>query len=354
MEILAITTTRIDETAPFRHGGGIAFFMNILPYLTKKHNISLVAPSESGKAIDFEYMGANVSLTGNKLDFPRYNKSLISNPPGRFDACLLLEPIAIVLFARKRKKLDRKVVGVAHHFFRPHMDVKLAVRAPLAAASLPLEVILEPLVRKAFGSLDSVIVSSDVFVDHLKKLGAKRTHLIEIGIPERYKPGRKENYAVVVSRLEGYKQVDKCIRAAREANVNLHIVGEGSAGKGLKKLGWAEFHGYLAEDKKIELLGGAKFLLSMSMVEGFGMTLVEGMACGAVPVVSDIPAHRFVLGESGVGMLVRSWEEMRDSLTWLIENEQERKKMARKGLRLVKKRFTARRMAERYMEILEG
>ena len=44
----------------------------------------------------------------------------------------------------------------------------------------------------------------------------------------------------------------------------------------------------------------ATVVCSASMDEGFGLTPVEGMACGTIPVISDIPPHREVCNSVGI------------------------------------------------------
>lgn len=51
-------------------------------------------------------------------------------------------------------------------------------------------------------------------------------------------------------------------------------------------------------------LKDASFIISASEYEGFGMTLVEGMAAGLIPVASRIPSFERIVLQSGVGLLV--------------------------------------------------
>lgn len=49
----------------------------------------------------------------------------------------------------------------------------------------------------------------------------------------------------------------------------------------------------------VALLQSATALLQPSLSEGFGIPVLEAMACGCPVVASDIPALREVLGEAG-------------------------------------------------------
>jgi glycosyltransferase involved in cell wall biosynthesis len=52
-------------------------------------------------------------------------------------------------------------------------------------------------------------------------------------------------------------------------------------------------------------LNSADFFLSGSRYEGSGYAVIEALACGAVPVVTDIPPFRFLTGGGAAGVLWR-------------------------------------------------
>ncbi len=51
-------------------------------------------------------------------------------------------------------------------------------------------------------------------------------------------------------------------------------------------------------------LSEVSFIISASEYEGFGMTLVEGMSAGLLPVAGRIPSFERIVSQSGVGLLV--------------------------------------------------
>jgi len=111
-------------------------------------------------------------------------------------------------------------------------------------------------------------------------------------------------------------------------------------------------HGYLPEREKVELLSSCAVYVSNSIFEGFGIPLVEAMATGTVPVVTDIEAHRFVFQNDNVGYLVKNTEEMATKITDLLSNERERLRLANNGRRLVEQKWTWARVAQRYRCLL--
>lgn len=56
------------------------------------------------------------------------------------------------------------------------------------------------------------------------------------------------------------------------------------------------------EEVEQELLS-SHFICSASSYEGFGMTIIEGMSAGLVPIVSDIPSFEKIVSDSGIGLV---------------------------------------------------
>jgi glycosyltransferase involved in cell wall biosynthesis len=60
------------------------------------------------------------------------------------------------------------------------------------------------------------------------------------------------------------------------------------------------FTGRLSHEEKVAWLWRARVVVQASQHEAFGLSLAEGMLCGAVPVVTDAGALPEVVGETGV------------------------------------------------------
>jgi hypothetical protein len=72
------------------------------------------------------------------------------------------------------------------------------------------------------------------------------------------------------------------------------------------------------------------------------------MACGAVPVVSDIPAHRFVFQGRNVGFLVKDAQDLTAKVTLLLKDEAMRREMAGQGRALAEEMWTWQKVGQRY------
>jgi glycosyltransferase involved in cell wall biosynthesis len=109
-----------------------------------------------------------------------------------------------------------------------------------------------------------------------------------------------------------------------------------------------ELRSGLSDREKIAELQRSKLYVSLSEVEGFGMSVVEAMACGAVPVVSDIPAHRFIFQEKNVGFLVKDAAELASRAALLLKEEATRREMANRARALVEDAWSWSRIKEKY------
>ncbi len=101
-----------------------------------------------------------------------------------------------------------------------------------------------------------------------------------------------------------YKGVETIVRALQELpDFELHLVSPASAdvqNRLLRLAGEAasrvKFLGGLSDVEYAQLLRNSTALVSASTDEGFGIPLIEAMACGTAVVCSDIPVFREVAG----------------------------------------------------------
>ena len=133
----------------------------------------------------------------------------------------------------------------------------------------------------------------------------------------------------VISRLVGYKRVGDVLEAAKKLeaypSLKVDVVGTGPLLGRLKakakSLGIHErvtFHGYVKERvRMLELLASSHCFILPSVVEGFGMTVVEAMGLGVPYAASDIPPVREATG-GGVGGLLYPPGDI-DSLSQAVE-----------------------------------
>ena len=162
------------------------------------------------------------------------------------------------------------------------------------------------------------VISPSLYLkDLLEKSGPglKKYPIIPNGIElETYLPLKsreKKNHVIVMCRLQEAKNVQTVIRGfarfvskTEYKDWHLDILGDGPYKEVLenlaKELGIndkVQFHGWVPNrsEKQLELLGQAKIYVSASTFENCPMSVLEALAAGVYPLVSDIPAHRQIL-----------------------------------------------------------
>src|SRR5215216_264826 len=177
------------------------------------------------------------------------------------------------------------------------------------------------------------------------------------GVPEQLLTPRpvKPTYLAFLGRISPEKAVDRAIRIAGSSGFPLKIAAK------IDKVDWdyfeeeirpllslphVEYIGEIGDEEKSDFLGGALALLApIEWPEPFGLVQIEAMACGtpviafnrgAVPEVIEDGLTGFVVEDetSAVGAVYRLPELSRENIRRRFEQ-----------------RFTARRMAEDYLEV---
>ncbi|HEU5303543.1 MAG TPA: glycosyltransferase family 4 protein [Gemmatimonadales bacterium] len=149
-----------------------------------------------------------------------------------------------------------------------------------------------------------------------------RVRVIHPGVDSRHfrpgPPGRRSAVPtfLYVGRLKRYKGISFAIQAlalARSSrpDLQLEIAGTGDYRPDLERLaarlgvGHAvTFHGFVSEERKIDLMRRAWAHVFPSPKEGWGITVVEAAACGTPSLASDSPGLRDSVWHGETGFLV--------------------------------------------------
>ena len=106
------------------------------------------------------------------------------------------------------------------------------------------------------------------------------------------------DYALAVATLEPRKNLRRAAAAAERLGLELRVVGE--RGWGDVELGGATRLGRLDDEALARQYRGARCLVYPSLYEGFGIPVVEAMACGTPVVTSSGGATEEVAGGAAV------------------------------------------------------
>jgi glycosyltransferase involved in cell wall biosynthesis len=97
--------------------------------------------------------------------------------------------------------------------------------------------------------------------------------------------------------------------------------------------GWIELIGRCDEDELLALYRRAWVLASMSLREGWGMTITEAGACGTPAVVTRIAGHTDAVDDGVSGLLVDDAPSMADALVAVLRDRLLRERLRRAAAR---------------------
>lgn len=109
---------------------------------------------------------------------------------------------------------------------------------------------------------------------------------------------------------------------------------------------------FIPKDELPAIYNLAKALVQLSFLEGFGLTVLEAMACGCPVVVSNIPALKELVGEAGVIVDLEKKKEIVKKIANLITRESSCQWYAQRGIARAKF-FRWEKTAEKTLKIYE-
>ena len=133
------------------------------------------------------------------------------------------------------------------------------------------------------------------------RVDAERVTVIGIPVGDAFVPegpAADGDYMLAVGTLEPRKNLEHVVEAARRVGVELRVVG--APGWGNVSLDGVHGLGRGDDDELARLYRGARCLAYPSLYEGFGIPILEAMACGTPVVTSRGGATEEVAGDAAV------------------------------------------------------
>jgi glycosyltransferase involved in cell wall biosynthesis len=115
------------------------------------------------------------------------------------------------------------------------------------------------------------------------------------------------------------------------------------------------FEGHVLYDRIPELMANSDIFLLPSDYEGLSLSLLEAMAQGAVPVVTDLASGTREVVNSQTGILVKP-EDIDGYSAAILKLDTDREDLARKSLaasRLIRTTYSCQAMADRWLKMID-
>lgn len=184
----------------------------------------------------------------------------------------------------------------------------------------------------------------------------------------KIKYGINNQYLIFIGTIQPRKNLKKLIEAmSRIDHLGLNIVGKAS-GEGKsgwmyeevlelpKKLGIEErvkFLGFVPDEDLPLLLSGALAYIQPSLYEGFGIPVVEAMACGLPPLVANVASLPEIVGDAGLLFDPMSVDQMEQAIRTITTDKKIRDKLSKKALSQSRK-FSWEKMSREVLKVLEA
>ena len=226
--------------------------------------------------------------------------------------------------------------------------------------------------KPALTRADKIIaVSNNTKADLIKyfHLSEAKIKVIHLGVDNKFKPTiNKEilikynlptDYLLFVGTLEPRKNLERLIQAYNSLHITQKLVIVGKKGWDYKKLlkhKNIQFTDYVEEKDLPAIYSQAKLFIYPSLYEGFGLPVLEAMACGCPTITSNLSSLPEVAGDAALLINPYSVQDIARAINKLLNNSQLRLELSRKGL-IQSKKFTWKQCAAQtyqlYQEVLK-
>ncbi|WP_432472040.1 glycosyltransferase family 4 protein [Amphritea sp. HPY] len=366
MKVLHVFKTYFPDTV-----GGVEQVINQIAIGTVKLGVTteVFALSRTAK-------NRTINVNGHLVHRCRSNFELASTP---------FSVSAFYRFRRLAKEADL----VHYHFPYPFADV-LHLSAGINKPSLvtyhsdivkqkQLLKLYRPLQQRFLNSVDHIVATSPNYLQTSNVLSGfkSKTSVIPIGLDNSSYPKAStarlnvwrerfgSRFFLFVGVIRYYKGLHILLDAAQKSSYPIVIVGSGPIEVELKekaaKLGLRNIHflGRLSDEDKVALLELCYAVIFPSHLrsEAFGISLLEGAMYGKPLISSEIGTGTTYINidkETGVVVPPSNPSALRDAMDYLWNNPEEADAMGKRAEARYCKLFTAKQMAQSYVDTYKG
>lgn len=246
-------------------------------------------------------------------------------------------PFFTPLFTREPK------VCLVHHMSTEQIHQEL--KQPLNILAEWLQTKFFPFVYK---NTPMISVSESTSGDMIRfGFKSQNISLIHNGLDhELLRPDRKKTAhpsIIYLGRLKKYKRIERLINAFAEVSKRipesrLTIVGSGNEKNELEKMvreknlnQAVNFRGFVSETEKVQILSESWMYVTPSIVEGWGLAVLEAAACGTPAIAFNVPGLNKAIIDGQTGYLVRNQQELVSSMIKVLQDQPLRTKLSRQA-----------------------
>jgi glycosyltransferase involved in cell wall biosynthesis len=306
-----------DRANPHAGGAEIHLFEIFARLAARGHRVRLLCSGWPGAARTARIDGLDIERTGGRDSFALLGRRAVQRAIAAERPDIVVEDInKLPLFLSSGNRLP--FCAIIPHLFgaTAFAEASWPVAAIVWAAERPLPWAYR---RAGFHAI------SESTRDDLVARGvpSERIRVIHPGVDSGlFRPGPAGRRSAMpsflyVGRLKRYKGIGLALRALAVArrhrpDLRLEIAGTGDHRAELERLAATleldrsvVFHGFVSEERKIDLMRSAWANIFPSPKEGWGITVIEAAACATPSLASDSPGLRDSVCHGETGFLVR-------------------------------------------------
>lgn len=212
------------------------------------------------------------------------------------------------------------------------------------------------------------------------KINGKKINVIPVGVSEKYCPikdqsvieevknryGIEQKYILYVGNFKPHKNVHTLIKAynrlPNEIKDDYQLVLGGKKDRFYIEIGQligklkikqnVVFTDFISEEHLPVLYSGAEMFVFPSLYEGFGLPILEAMACGIPVISSDSSSLPEVVGDAGILVDAKSVKGLSRAISTVLQDDKLRDELRQKGLNRVKE-FPMSNTSKKILNLLE-
>jgi len=271
---------------------------------------------------------------------------------------LLFEPANIApIFVPKNKKL---VVTIHDIAFITHLD----------SFSKVFRKYYQYIIPKVIKRANKIITVSNFTKSEIIKyypFAKNKIEVIYLGVDEKFRvlDIEKQNYILYVGSINKRKNFISVLKAFMQLDIDYKLIMVGNFNenfslneeskdiiKKAEKSNKIEFRENISDEELIKLYNLSKLFLYPSFYEGFGLPILEAMACGTPVITSNISSLPEVGGDVVVYVNPNDIRDIKEKIEMVLGDIVLQKEMIKKGLKRAKE-FSWEKSAKEHIEVFK-